>query len=53
MFKNTDDKLIIIYDEDESIASKVAQQFAMRDINNIWMVSGGKAGLCYAFAFIK
>ena len=34
-------KAIIVYDEDETLAHKVAQSFAERDISNVWMLSGG------------
>ena len=41
-YRNNPDKFIVIYDQDESIASRVAQAFAERDITNVWMLSGGK-----------
>ncbi len=40
-YRNAKDKLIVIYDDDESIAPNVAQSFAERDIENVWLLSGG------------
>ena len=48
-YKNAADRLIIVYDDDESVASKVAQDFAERGIENVWMLSGGVQALKQQF----
>lgn len=40
-YKNISHKLIIIYDEDESIAPRVASTLVQRGYDNIYMLSGG------------
>lgn len=40
-YKNISHKLIIVYDEDESIASRVASTLVQRGYDNVYMLSGG------------
>lgn len=40
--KNRPGKIIILYDEDERIASAAATTFVQRDVENVFMLSGGK-----------
>ena len=41
--KNKSGCIIILYDEDERIAPDVATKFVQRDIDNVFVLSGGKA----------
>jgi centrosomal protein CEP41 len=40
--KNKEDKLIVVYDEDESIAAPVATTMFQKGIDNVYLLSGGK-----------
>ncbi|XP_065909391.1 centrosomal protein of 41 kDa-like [Dysidea avara] len=40
-FKNKPGKIIILYDEDEHIAPQAATTFVQREVDNIFMLSGG------------
>lgn len=40
--KNAPGKVIILYDEDERIAADCASTFVQREVNNVFMLSGGK-----------
>lgn len=40
-FKNKPGKIIILYDEDEYIAPQAATTFVQREVDNIFMLSGG------------
>ena len=40
--KNKPGKIIIVYDEDERIAPAVATTFIQREVDNIFMLSGGQ-----------
>lgn len=41
--KNAPGKIIIIYDEDERIATQAATTMCQRGIENLYMLSGGKS----------
>ena len=40
--KNSSDRIIIVYDEDERVAPRVVTTFIQREIDNVFMLSGGK-----------
>ena len=40
--KNKPGKIIVLYDEDETIAPRVATTFIQREVDNIFMLSGGQ-----------
>lgn len=40
--KNKPGRIIVVYDEDEVIASTVATKFVERDVENVFMLSGGE-----------
>ena len=40
--KNKPGKVIIVYDEDERIAPNVASVFVQKDVENVFMLSGGQ-----------
>ena len=40
--KNKPGKVIIDYDEDERIAPNVASVFVQKDVENVFMLSGGQ-----------
>lgn len=40
--KNKPGSIIIIYDEDERIAPRVATTFIQREVDNVFMLSGGE-----------
>jgi len=40
-FKNKKDKLIVVYDYDELVASKFATTLVQRGYDNVFMLSGG------------
>ena len=42
--KNKPGRIIILYDEDERVASQAATTFVQREVDNVLMLSGGKAG---------
>ena len=39
--KNKPGKIIILYDEDERIAPQAATTFVQREVDNLFMLSGG------------
>jgi len=39
--KNKPGKIIVVYDEDERIAPAVATTFIQREVDNVFMLSGG------------
>lgn len=41
--KNKPGKIIILYDEDERIAPQAATTFVQREVDNVFMLSGGIA----------
>ncbi|XP_065066764.1 centrosomal protein of 41 kDa-like [Rhopilema esculentum] len=40
-FRNKTGKIIVVYDEDERIATNVATIFVQRDVDNVFLLSGG------------
>ena len=40
--KNKSGSIIILYDEDERIAPDVATKFVQRDVDNVFILSGGE-----------
>ncbi|XP_023213728.1 centrosomal protein of 41 kDa A-like [Centruroides sculpturatus] len=48
-FKNVPNKIIVVYDEDESLASRVASTLVQRGYDNIFMLSGGLKLASYRF----
>lgn len=48
-FKNMPNKIIVVYDEDETLASRVASTLVQRGYDNIFMLSGGLKLACYRF----
>ena len=42
--KNKPGRIIILYDEDERVASQAATTFVQREVDNVLMLSGGKPG---------
>ena len=40
--KNKLGKIIILYDEDERLAPAAATTFVQREVDNVFMLSGGK-----------
>ncbi|KAL7754281.1 Centrosomal protein of 41 kDa [Sorochytrium milnesiophthora] len=41
MYKNKEDKFIIVYDDDESIAGPAAQTLVQRGFDNVYLLAGG------------
>lgn len=44
--KNAEGRIIIVYDEDERIASQAATTMCERGFENLFMLSGGKEMFC-------
>ncbi|EDO36249.1 predicted protein, partial [Nematostella vectensis] len=50
IFKNKLGKIIILYDEDERLAAPAATTFVQREVDNVFMLSGGLKVLAKKFA---
>jgi len=48
-YKNKEGKKIIVYDEDENVASKAATTFFQKGVDNIFMLSGGLRDMAAKF----
>lgn len=50
--KNKPGRIIVLYDEDERIAPQAATTFVQREVDNIFMLSGGivSSPLCFVLA---
>ncbi len=52
MQRNKPGKIIILYDEDERIAPSSATIFVQREVDNVFMLSGGKGDFNWEEYFI-